>query len=92
MKGFLFCLVLLAGAGFGAYYMGWLSWETTEDGKTQISIDNDKFKEDADKAIDKGRDAIDKAKDAINKDGDPENQETGTGDANVDQTGDDNNG
>jgi hypothetical protein len=68
MRGFLFCLVLLGGAAYGAYYFGWISFEKTDDGKTQISIDNDKIRTDTDKAIDKGRDVIDNAKDAIKKD------------------------
>lgn len=68
MRGFLFCLVLLGAAGFGAYYFEWISFDKTADGKTQISIDNGKIREDTDKAIDKGRNVLDKAKGAINKD------------------------
>lgn len=67
MRGFLFCLIVLAGAGFAAYHYGWISFEKTDDGKTQISIDNQKVREDTNKAIDKSREFLDDAKDKLNK-------------------------
>ncbi len=76
MKGFLFCLVLLGGVGFAAYYFEWVSFEKTEDGNTQISIDNNKFREDANKALDKGRDVIDNAADRLNQDGDSQGDQS----------------
>ncbi|MDA7979864.1 MAG: hypothetical protein MPJ50_13940 [Pirellulales bacterium] len=80
MRGFLFCLILLGAAGFGAYYFGWISFETTEDGKTQISIDNEKIRNDTNKAIDKGRNVIDNAQEKLNKDKDAD-QGGSSGDA-----------
>jgi hypothetical protein len=67
MARILAVLVILAAiAGIVAYKMEWIKF-TTEDGKTKVEFDNDKFKKDAKKGKEEVKEGVKELEDGAKK-------------------------